>query len=257
MDKNRRVAETPQLSREKFFSASQRLCDSASNTLSAIQMFENSCKSVCVCLLLLATFAIQTSAQNQKTIDQILVVVNDEIITRTDLLWNLALDPNAPSLAGPVSSDLLKQMLEVLIDQRLVYQEAAKIPSEVSQDEIEKMRNELIKKFPSETAFRQRAESVGLTSARIDELIRERVLIERFVEFRFRSFVFVSENEIQKYYDEQLAPRVREGGQIPPPAEQVRDQINELLKREKFDQELDRWLKEARQRSDIIQIAEP
>lgn len=208
--------------------------------------------------MILASCVIESSAQAQKLIDQILVVVNDEIITRTDLLWNLALDHDAPSPAGSVNSDLLKQMLEVLIDQRLVYQEAAKIPSaEVSQDDIDKKRNELIKKFASETAFRQRVESVGLTSARIDELMRERVLIDRFVEFRFRSFVFVSENEIQKYYDEQLAPRVRQAGQVPPPVEQVRDQINELLKREKFDQELDRWLKEARQRSDIIQIAEP
>ncbi len=215
-------------------------------------------KKICAILTILACLAIQSSAQSQKLIDQILVVVNDEIITRTDLLWNLALDHTSPSPAGSVNSDLLKQMLEVMIDQRLVYQEAAKIPSaEVSQDEIDKKRNELIKEFPSGNAFLQRAESVGLTSAKIDEMMRERVLIERFVEFRFRSFVFVSENEIQKYYDEQLVPRIREGGQVPPPLEQVRDQINELLKREKFDQELDRWLKEARQRSDIIQIAEP
>jgi hypothetical protein len=225
---------------------------------SRVSGFKGFLKRVCACLLVLSFSVIQTSAQNQKTIDQILVVVNDEIITRTDLLWNLALDPNAPSPAGAVSSDILKQMLDVVIDQRLVYQEAAKIPSEVSQDEIEKMRNELIKQFPSEAALRHRAEAVGLTSARIDELMRERALIERFVEFRFRSFVFVSENEIQKYYDEHIVPRVRERGQVPEPLDQkTRDQINELLKGEKFDQELDRWLKEARQRSDIILIAEP
>ncbi len=255
---NRKVAES-QSRRGVFFSAlALRLCVSASNNLSAVQTMENFCKRVCVCLMILVSFAVQSSAQSHKLIDQILVVINEEIITRTDLLWNLALDPDAPSPAGSVNSDLLKQMLEVLIDQRLVYQEAEKIPSaEVSQDDIDKKRNELIKEFASETAFRQRAESVGLTSARIDELMRERVLIDRFVEFRFRSFVFVSENEIQKYYDEQLAPRVRQAGQVPPPLDQVRDQINELLKREKFDQELDRWLKEARQRSDIIQIAEP
>ncbi|HEY7543356.1 MAG TPA: hypothetical protein VID27_00655, partial [Blastocatellia bacterium] len=224
---------------------------SASNALSAVGR-------VLLCLLILSSFAIQSWAQAQKLVDQILVVVNDEIITRTDLLWNLALDHNSPSPAGPVSSDRLKRMLEVLIDQRLVYQEAVKIPSaEISQEDIDKKRNELIKEFSSEAEFRQRVEAVGLSSARIDEMMRERILIDRFVEFRFRSFVFVSENEIQKYYDEQLAPRVRQAGQVPPPLEQVRDQINELLKREKFDLELDRWLREARQRSDIAQIAEP
>jgi peptidyl-prolyl cis-trans isomerase SurA len=205
---------------------------------------------------LLTLMLLAGAASAQKTIDQILVIVNDEIITRSDLLWAVALDPESPSPTGNLSPDVLRRMLEVMIDQRLVYQEAAKIPSsEITEEEVNQKRNDLIRRFGSEAAFRERVESVGLTSSRIDELMRQRIVIERFVEFRFRSFLFVSEDEVRRYYDEQIVPRVREAGQIPPPIEQVRDQITEVLKREKFDQELDRWLKETRQRSDIAQIA--
>jgi len=212
------------------------------------------------CVLAAAAFMLGNSpaVSAQKVVDQILALVNDDVVTRTDLLWSIALDSRAPSPAGPVSSDLLKQKLEVMVDQRLVAQEAARLPSsELTQDEVDKKRTELVKSFKSEADFRQRVESVGLTPDRIDDLIRERILIDRFVDFRFRSFVLVTEPEIQKYFDETLAPRIRAAGQVPPPLAKVSDDINALLKQEKINQEIDRWLTTVRQRADIVQLAEP
>ena len=203
-------------------------------------------------------FGYSPEASAQKVVDQILALVNEDIVTRTDLLWSIALDPKAPSPAGPVGSDLLKQKLEVMIDQRLVAQEASRVPSaELTQDEVDKKRAELIRSFKSEADFRQRVESVGLTPDRIDDLIRERILIDRFVDFRFRSFVLVTEPEIQKYYDEVLVPRIRTAGQVPPPLAKVSDDISALLKQEKINQEIDRWLNTVRQRADVVQLGEP
>lgn len=197
-------------------------------------------------------------ANAQQTVDQILTLVNDDIVTRIDLLWSIAMDPKAPSPDGPVGSDLLSQKLDVMIDERLIAQEAARIPtSPITQDEIDKKRTELIKSFRNEAEFRQRVGSVGLTPQKIDELLRQRILIDRFVDFRFRSFVLVTEQEIRRYYDETLAPEVRKQGQIPPPLDQVRDGIVKLLKQGKIDDEISRWIASARQRADVVQIAEP
>jgi hypothetical protein len=203
------------------------------------------------------------SANAQKVVDQILMLVNDDIITRTDLLWGLALDPKAPNPSGPVSSDLLSRKLDAMIDQRLIAQEAGRVPAaDVPPNEISERHNALIKRFPSEAAFRQRVESVGLTPEKINDLIREMILIERFVEFRFRSFVLVTEQDIQKYYDEKFAPEIRKAGQVPPSLDQViegvtvRESINKILKQEKINEEIDRWINAARQRADIVQLAE-
>jgi hypothetical protein len=209
-------------------------------------------------VILLTLLIAVGAARAQKIVDQILTLVNDDIITRIDLLWSIALDPSAPSPAGPVSPDILRQKLDVMIDERLIAQDAARLPGvEVPQDELEKKRRMLIERFPSEASFRQRIESVGLTPQRLDQLIRERILIERFKEFRFQSFVFVREEEIQRYYTEVLAPQVRARGAVPPPVEQVREQIRAILREEKINEEIDRWLIEARQRADIVQLAEP
>ena len=207
-----------------------------------------------------------SSLRAQEIVDQILTLVNDEVVTRTDLLWSIAMDSRAPSPAGPVGPDLLRQKLDVMIDERLISQEAGRIPaSDITQDEVDKKRADLIKSFRSEAEFRQRVGSVGLTPQRIDELIRQRIVIDRFVDFRFRSFVLVTEQEIQRYYDETFAPEIRAKGQVPPPPEQkldsagttVHDRIRELLRVQKINDELDRYLTSLRQRADVVQLAEP
>jgi len=198
------------------------------------------------------------NASSQQTVDQRLTLVNDDIITRIDLLWSIAIDPKAPSPVGPVGSDLLRQKLDVMIDERLVAQEAGRIPTaDITQEEVDRKRAELIARFKSEAEFRQRVGSVGLTPQKIDELLRQRVLMDRFIDFRFRSFVLATEQEIQRYYDENLVPEIRKRGAVPPPIDQVRDKISELLKQQKIDTELDRWLSAARQRAEVVQLAEP
>jgi hypothetical protein len=156
-----------------------------------------------------------------------------------------------------VSSELLRRKLDIMIDQRLIGQEASKIPgAEVTPEELDKKRTDLIARFPSEAAFRERVQSVGLTPERIDELLREMILIEKFIEFRFQAFVFVSEQEIERYYSDELVPRIRREGQVPPPVDQVREMIRENLRAGKVNDEIDRYLTAARQRADIVQLAE-
>jgi hypothetical protein len=198
------------------------------------------------------------AAPQQKVVDQILTLVNDEVITRIDLLWSLALDPQAPNPANGVNADLLRQKLDVMIDERLINQEATRIPTtDVSQDEVNVKRQALIATFANETAFRQRLEAVGLTAEKLDELLRRRILIEKYVAFRFESFVFVTDQEVQEYFEQKLVPRLKERGEVPPALDKVSEMIRTLLKEEKKVGELERWLTSARQRAEIISLVEP
>jgi hypothetical protein len=205
-----------------------------------------------VCCLL--SFA----SPQQKVVDQILTLVNDDVITRIDLLWSLAMDPDAPNPANGVNSDLLRQKLDVMIDERLISQEATRIPTaEVTPEEIDAKRKALISKFPTEAAFRERMEAVGLTAEKLEELLRQRILIEKYVAFRFESFVFVTDQEVQEYFDQKLVPVMKERGEVPPPIDKIRENIIARLKAEKVPAEIERWLTSARQRAEIISLAEP
>ena len=198
------------------------------------------------------------ASQSRRVVDEILAVVNGSPITRSDLLWSLALDSRAPSPSEHLSSDVLKRKLEVLIDERLIFQEAASLPtSEITDEEIGRKRADLIRQFGSENGFRQRVEAAGLTAERVEDLLKQRIVIDRFIDFRFRSFVFVGDQEIARYYEEELVPRIKASGRVAPPLTEVREQIQAILREEKVNQEIDKWLAEARQRADVVQLVEP
>ena len=81
----------------------------------------------------------------QKVVDKMVATVNagvrTDLITYSDLLWQLSLQPRS-LLDNPTSEDL-NRALRLLIDQRLILQEAEKIPTIVpTQKEISYARNE-------------------------------------------------------------------------------------------------------------------
>jgi hypothetical protein len=205
-------------------------------------------------ILCLLTFALP----QQKVVDQILTLVNDEPITRTDLLWSMAIDADAPNPANGVSSDLLKQKLDVMIDEKLITQEALRIPTaEITPEEINARRKALIGGFKTEEAFRQRLEGVGLTADKLEELLRLRVIIDKYITFRFRAFVIVTDQEVQEYYEQKLVPDMKGKGAVPPPIAEVTDMIRDRVKGIKIEAELETWLTSARQRAEIISLVEP
>src|SRR2546423_15000421 len=79
------------------------------------------------CLLPLA-FGLQLPARAQEVVDRMVAVINGrELITYTDLLWQLALQPGGP-LENP-RQEALRRAPDLLVDQRLILQEGEKLPS--------------------------------------------------------------------------------------------------------------------------------
>ena len=193
----------------------------------------------------------------QEVVDRMVATVNGgartDLITYSDLLWQLALQPNT-SLANP-SSDDLNRALRLVTDQRLILQEAEKLPTIApTDDEIRNARDELVKLFPSLAEFQQRLLRVGLTSSKLDEILEQRVRIEKYLDFRFRNFVLISQKEIADYYQEVYVPRLRSRspGQIIPKLEEVSSEIERTLTEAKIESDTDAFLDSARERAEIV-----
>ena len=182
--------------------------------------------------------------------------VRTELITYSDLMWQLALQPNTP-LDNP-SSEQLNSALRLLIDQRLILQEAEKLPTIVpTAAEIGEARTELVRLFASEPVFRERLQRVGLTSEKLDEIIEQRLKMEKYLDFRFRNFVVISQKEIADYYRDVYVPRLkaRNPGRIVPTLEQARAEIENTLKETKIESETDAFLDTARERAEIVLLS--
>ena len=196
----------------------------------------------------------------QEVIDKMVASVNagvrTDLITYSDLLWQLALQPNT-SLANPSSEDL-NRALRLVTDQRLILQEAEKLPTiEPTDDEIRDARDGLVKMFPTPAEFQQRLLRVGLTSEKLDEILDQRVRIEKYLDFRFRNFVLISQKELTAYYQDVYVPRLRRRspGQIIPTLEEARSEIERILVEAKIESDTDAFLDSARERAEIVLLS--
>ncbi|HEX7334660.1 MAG TPA: hypothetical protein VF290_24375 [Pyrinomonadaceae bacterium] len=210
-----------------------------------------------VLLLLPLIFISYQPCSAQQVVDKMVATVNagvrTDLITYSDLMWQLALQPNTV-LANPASPDL-NRALRLLIDQRLILQEAEKIPTIVpTAKEVSDARDELARQFASPLEFQQRLQRVGLTSEKVDEIVEQRLKMEKYLDFRFRNFVVISQQEIADYYRDVFVPRLRarSPGRIVPPLEQARAEIETTLKEAKVESEMDAFLDTARERAEIV-----
>ena len=205
-----------------------------------------------------------SSAYGQEVVDKMVATVNADgaaecngvcLITYSDLVWQLALQPNTP-LDNPTSADL-NRALRLVIDQRLILQEAEKLPSIApSAEEIRARRDELVKNFASLSEFQQRLLRVGLTAEKLDEILDQRLRIEKYLDFRFRNFVVITQQEIADYYRDVYVPRLRARapGQIVPTLEEARDEIERILQESKIETDTDAFLDTARERAEIVTL---
>jgi hypothetical protein len=207
------------------------------------------CLLAACCLLPAAS-----SVRAQEVVDKMVASINGhELITYTDLLWQLALQPDTP-LDNPRSEDL-QRALNLLIDQRLIEEEAGKLPAITAKDEdVTKAANALIARFPSQQGLQDRMQRVGLTNEQFREIVRERVEIENYLDFRFRSFVVISPKEISDYYRDTFVPRWRKNspGLIVPTLAQATPQIEKILTEAKIESDTDAFLDDARARAEIV-----
>jgi len=213
-------------------------------------------------VLVLSTFmlVVASSGSAQQVVDKMVATVNagvkTELITYSDLLWQLALQPNT-LLDNPTSADL-NRALRLLIDQRLILQEAEKLPTIVpTPKEVSDARDELARNFPSQIDFQQRLQRVGLTSEKLNEIVEQRLKMEKYLDFRFRNFVVISQKEITDYYRDVYVPRfqTRSPGRIVPSLEQTRAEIEKTLMEAKIESDTDAFLDTARERAEIVMLS--
>ena len=141
------------------------------------------------------------SANGQTVVDRTMAVVADgtrtELITLSDLKWQLALQPR--KVIDPLLQSDLDEALRLVIEQRIFALEAERLPRNAPTPvEIQEEIAKILAFFPSTAEFERRLRHVGFTSVRdenFERLISKRLAIEKYIQFRFRSFIVVTSAE--------------------------------------------------------------
>ena len=212
---------------------------------------------IVVMAVLLSVVPLRIADARQNLFDATIADVNGDLILLSDILWNLALDP-AVAPAEFWDPAVQRLMLRTLIDQRILLQEATKLPAtRVTDEEIAAARGELVQNFNTpddSTRFERRQRLVGLSGPRLEGILRERQQILKFVDFRFRSFVVVTEPEIVRYFESEVKPGLpdQSPGAVSDAFAAERRRIEQVLIEEKINSSIDEYLEEARARARVV-----
>ena len=184
--------------------------------------------------------------------DRVLAVVDEDPVLASDVERVVRLGLDAPN-PGEADETFRRRVLNALIDQRLQFHEVDRFGfQQVPVGEIEKRVAAIRARFPDEASFQKALKEVGLDLKGLRQLIARQLLVLTYVDERLGPRVFVTPDDISRYYRQVLTPEMQKRGQTAPPVEEVRDDIRETLKQQKTTQEVTSWTRELRQKADVV-----
>ena len=155
---------------------------------------------ICGALLLVA---VQGHAQ-----DQIVAIVNKDVVTEKDLYdftnfmrMQLSREYHGSELEARIEK-MIPELLEKLIEDKLILQEAKKAGVTVEESAVDGRIDEIKKQFGNETVFRADLRRQGLVEADLRRRIREQMLAYTMIEQEIRSRVLIAPEEVTRFYEE-------------------------------------------------------
>lgn len=183
-----------------------------------------------------------------EVVDRIVAVVNDEVITLTDvniiqkfgLFEDLEESPNA---------DMQTQILSRLINQKLVIQLASE-RFMVAEEELEVSLSDIVRMTDPDLA-EEALLQFGLDWDDLKSYLREILLFQKIVSQRFNRGVIVSIEEIESYYEQVYVPSQREKNLSPQPMIEVLDRLEGELQQEKVEGQVQEWIENLKREANI------
>ena len=158
------------------------------------------------CLILPGAFAGQESRPPQ-LLDQVVAVVNDDPITQSevDTLMRPVYEQYRRNYQGGKLISMLeevhKKLLDQLIEDKLVFQEAKNQKIEIDESAIDEQIENFKKRFKSENEMEDAMRKEGLALSDMRERLRRQAMIRKLHDTEIRSKIVVSPMEVNEYYE--------------------------------------------------------
>lgn len=207
-------------------------------------------------LLALATLTAGAVAGQQEPVDRVLAVVDEETILASDVEQVIAL--GLVERQEEESEEAFRQRaLQELIEQKLRFHEIDRYGfTELPVQRVEEELAEIRHRHADDGDWQARLAELGLDEQGVKALVARQLLVFTYIEERLGPRVFVSLEDIREYYDTVLVPEMNRRGAAVPPIDEVREQIREVLRQQRLNEELERWTEELRRDADIADYSD-
>jgi hypothetical protein len=204
---------------------------------------------LCRWLLLVCAFA-----GRAEILDRIAVTVDRAVITESQIVQHIRVAAFLNDEPVELSVESKRTAAGRLVEQALIRHEIEislyPIPS---MEEAEKRLEELKKtEFPDPAGYRGKLAEYGITEDELRQSLLAQLVIGRFIDYRFRPGITVTDQEVRQYYEEEFLPALAQKGLGPPPGlEDSRDQIEQILVSRRVNEALDSWLQRTKSEATI------
>lgn len=185
-------------------------------------------------------------------VDRVAVTVDRIVITTSDITSHIRvaafLNEQPPDLSAAARRAAAQRLVEQALVQREM--EILRYPAPSAAD-VDAVLEQLRRGANAPEAFQARLAEYGITESELRRSLLRQIMTLRFIDFRFRPGIAVTDAEIEAYYRDEFLPGLRADGQGVPPLEEAREQIEEILIGRRVDEALDRWLAAAAAQANI------
>lgn len=187
--------------------------------------------------------ALLSSPVHAELIDRVVASVDNQVITLSEL--NQAAAFNA-RFGREKKENIRAGTLDGLINRRLLLQEASRLRFvEISGQDVEAEIEKLKKSLGSEKNVADFMGELDVTVRQLARMLRERLLVERFIEKKIGLFIRVTRDEALAFYNRNAD---RFGGRS---FQQVQKEITAGLQGQKLDRQIENYIGELKSRADI------
>jgi hypothetical protein len=189
-------------------------------------------------------------------VDRIAIIVGDHIIKDSDIERDLRITEFLNQQPLLLNDAARKEAADRLINQILIRHEirTGEYPF-ASLEQAQQELNALItRRYKTHLAFELALHRYGITEQELEVYFQWELTVLDFINARFKPAVYITGQQIRKYYSEHAAALEREyPGQS---FDQLRDRIRDILTGEQVNEEFFTWLNQQRSGTKILYLEE-
>jgi peptidyl-prolyl cis-trans isomerase SurA len=159
------------------------------------------------------------AAGGTEIIDRVAAIVNHDVITLHDLneegeeVFRRIRQEAPPAQQEATIRKARQEILEGLIERKLVEQRAAEIDISVTENEVEMAIHRLLEQNNvSHEQFLHELLAIGTTEAKYRERLRAQILQSKLIGFEVRSRIVITDRKVKEYYNRHFAGRQQDEG---------------------------------------------
>jgi peptidyl-prolyl cis-trans isomerase SurA len=188
-------------------------------------------------LFILGLVVFQT---NTIVVDRVVAVVNQEIITLSDIDKAIKFYDFKTSEAV-TDEKFYRLVLKHLIDYKIVYLQYRN-EFVLKQEDFEKLQIPIIEKFGSLQKAKKELSAFDMTWEDLQDFIEERVVYEKAIKEKIQDKLIVSQTEIEDFYHQQYVAEQQRLSLLPKTLLEISAEIEDHLKKIKTESKLQSWL---------------